>query len=642
MILLLAMLAARADEREDALLALYRDDKPIAARTEAEALLAERPRSIVGHYVMGGVLYGEEGDLSRSIAHLEQARDAFEAEWGTREDRPWKLHADILWLMADVAGDMDDRRYELQLLDDYDAAYNPDRIAEHAWPLMKLGRSDEAREWAQRGIDSGNEWQGVLGRNSLCAIESEEGKREIGWFACVTSHEELPKGYDDTVSLGNAAEASITTLRFAEAEDLLVQAVNNSAVDASNPWLPYGHLLLAQGRGAEAVEALKGAQAWRTRQLPRYRDQNRADTDMLLASVLLAAGDPDRGLPIATRAVDFPDRRGTTSAASEQALGGHTLQRAAMRRLAWQAATERAQAGGIGARLWHGLVRRLPSWDDRVDRAAIAGTLTDRRRLRSTLAVYLPGGLSTPSWLVGDLVPILGGGVVTATVAENRDDPENSAFGAYYDALGAEVAWWRGQRREAHELGRTALDALPEQEVLLRARVAAIAADAAWKRGDGAEALRLYERALQLDPGVIRRLGLALPAVVDQTGGGDAASAAAAILGRSPRFSYATGAFRVTVDGVDAVRTCLLAPSGTQLACATTKLPLVDEEPVSDWAHGQEAAAAFHRRAFGLPLGLKGKLSGLDGTNTLASEKVRADLEALLDAMEPKPAEESP
>ena len=65
------------------------------------------------------------------------------------------------------------------------------------------------------------------------------------------------------------------------------------------------------------------------------------------------------------------------------------------------------------------------------------------------------------------------------------------------------------------------LDALPQSEALLHARVAAVAAEAARDAGQDALSYGFYERTLQKDPGTLRRMGLAIPArVVVQARGG--------------------------------------------------------------------------------------------------------------------------
>ena len=76
---------------------------------------------------------------------------------------------------------------------------------------------------------------------------------------------------------------------------------------------------------------------------------------------------------------------------------------------------------------------------------------------------------------------------------------------------------------------------------------------------------------MEIDPGTIRRLGLALPAAVIQDAGGahdGAASRAAVLLGRSPRLRSASSAFEVRVQPAGAgLRVCLFAPLGASLGC---------------------------------------------------------------------------
>ena len=45
-----------------------------------------------------------------------------------------------------LAGEMEEYDYQVEMLRFHDALYRPARPGEHAWPLMKLGRWQEARE----------------------------------------------------------------------------------------------------------------------------------------------------------------------------------------------------------------------------------------------------------------------------------------------------------------------------------------------------------------------------------------------------------------------------------------------------------------------------------------------------------------
>ena len=107
---------------------------------------------------------------------------------------------------------------------------------------------------------------------------------------------------------------------------------------------------------------------------------------------------------------------------------------------------------------------------------------------------------------------------------------------AYLPFQRAGIAYLSGRWSETSEHAREALATLPRSEVLLAARVATRGAQAAARRGAQRESAVLYARALQMDPGTIRRLGAALP-VRFEPAEGPAPRNALRHLRASPRFA---------------------------------------------------------------------------------------------------------
>jgi hypothetical protein len=208
---------------------------------------------------------------------------------------------------------------------------------------------------------------------------------------------------------------------------------------------------------------------------------------------------------------------------------------------------------------------------------------------------------------------------------------------AYLDALGAEAAWASGDERGAEALAASALANLPPQERLLRARMAVVQARVAEWNGQSAEAL--WQSAWSLNPGVLRLMGAAVPATFQDDGSALAGPASAA-LGRSPRFRAGPGFVVDARSAGSALTLCLLGADQSQLVCSTTDdVPAPDGAP-DDWTPSDDdrvvhAVGMFHRRAFGLPLGVNlQQLDSLDGTNVVATEARRERLEKLLQELE--------
>ena len=133
----------------------------VTARRFAEDLLARNPDSLIGNAVMGEVLFRLEGELAEAIVYFGDAREIYETQyvlWPRPEDAPWQFHRQLLFSIQNLAGQLEEWEYQLQVLDFYDSFYEPDLIAEHAWPSLMLGRTEEARDYATLATEHWDEW----------------------------------------------------------------------------------------------------------------------------------------------------------------------------------------------------------------------------------------------------------------------------------------------------------------------------------------------------------------------------------------------------------------------------------------------------------------------------------------------------
>ena len=648
-------------------LELYRQDKPIKARTLAEKVLERNPYSMVGHFVTGAVLHEAEGSLARAMYHLGRARELYETTWAasTRPaDAPWELHRETLYHLQILAGEMELHAYQLEVIGYYDYLYDPDLVGEHAWPMMELGRFADARRYAEDAASRNDSWQKSLGLNALCAIEGEAGRRQEYYDACIAAlHNAKNRGGSNdeneqgavAVHAYNAALAARGVLRFDEVEQLALDGARRLEFTPANPWRILVRHYLDAGRLTDAVHALREMQRWRGRQPGNLRDQDRAETDVTFATVLLLAGETDVGLRAVTRAIDQPDRRGLTSDKPEQALGAHALLRRALSRAHAERLAEEAAAMGFVARVAEqgAIVERLvAAWPDE---ERIISVLASGDRLSRTLRFYVHGGLAPlSSWLVGDLIEVLGPGVVSVALGEaRRYDRELPGLTPYYDGLEAEVALARGDEAVALAKAQVALEGLPAHEAMLRARILAVAGAAALSLDQDRSAMGFLEQAMQIDGGVLRRLDIALPARVSGRGSGAVAKAVAA-LERSPRLTDGS-LFEVRVEGRQGggLSACLRTATGNQIRCAEV-FPEPPPDPVEapdgptaanpESANGDEPAKPepievllarrFHRVVFGAAVTLSSAdLTSLDGRTTTGADVARQQLEGLLDGV---------
>lgn len=628
---LLALSLAWGSPADAELTGLVDAEKWITLRTRAAEVLDEYPNDVVAHYAMGMALWQGDADLARAWYHLSRSRELYEAD----RTGEWLVHANTLEALADVANQQDRRQVALDLMDAYDAEYNPKRVGERGWPLMKLGRIDDIRYLLARAREDDAQWDVGMLLNSLCAYEAEHGHREAALRACEDDlNHTRAQGWSVDIAASNAARTARANLDFDQAEAWAREGFDAGTDTA--PGFVMLQLLLASGRTADAAQAVQRVQSIYLAQDPVYRVQERGDMDRALATLLLVAGHGERALARADRAVLYPDRLGFTSSDPEEVMAWSLAVRRAARQVQREREAEQAAARGWAGRLWFRLGRLLPDAEDVSDRARLAQLLTKRELLIGAVRIYDDRGCTDlQQWMLGDLVDVVGPGVLASAVRHARREESLAGIGAYHDALEAEVALAQGRYGAAWDRAERAAGRLPEEEVLLRARVAAVAGRAAWKRRHRDEALARYGTALQLDPGTLRRMGVALPATVEHDGTAEGRKLAGMIR-RSPRIDKARGAFRVSIRHTRGeLVACLISPHGDQLSCSHTAPPQgEDGEALTgrDWAVA--AADDFHLAVFAPPMGLSlHDLNSLDSMTGASQEAAREQVEGWLEQL---------
>jgi tetratricopeptide (TPR) repeat protein len=636
-------LLADSDQEREALL-MEEDGKLLTARRLADEILINNPDSIAGHFIVGRVLFVEEGSLPNSLFHLKRALALYEARYPLKSapETPWRLHSRILLNMSWVANDLEDYQVQFWALDEYNKYYTPKRFADKAWPLMKQKKFAEARAAAEEGLKSTVEWQKSQALNALCALSGEERDRQRGYDDCLLAYQKsvarasadpgsLDFASDIVVDGYNAAWGALGLLKFEETERLLTEATQSRARTGTNPWQSMVELYLEQGRLIESVSALQEMIAWKKQSPPASREQRRASLEQTLALTLLVAGESRLGYRLATRALEHPDRRANTSSNAAQALGGAALLRHAMARSLVEILVEEASAKGLmgsALDLMRAEFRRTMALPDA---ERVLGVLTDEEHLISTFRLYLAGGLDAPVWLTGDIISIVGPGVAAVVLQEVRAMEKLPALVPYYDALDAEVSFLQGDWTEAQRYAKQALQGLPPKQKLMRARAAAFGAEAAWRQGETSAAMELFTQAMQQDPGIIRRLGLALPAYIQDLSGTDFTKRVAGRLRSSPRLQEHTLGFLVTIQSTQlGAEICIASPLGTRLSCSA---PTSTEKNKTDTAQLLiDTINAFHQKLFAASLGdVMADLRSLDGSPAAASDSMREKTRDILE-----------
>ncbi len=582
----------------------------VRARELGERVIRRAPRSYVGHLVLAHAHHYGEASFPRAVYHAREAARLFEARHGAipRPGFPWRWHALILRELAAAQQEVGDFEDALDTLARHDERYQPRLLAFRAWPLMKLGRFDEARRAAAEGIATGDPNQIRVALNALCAIEFEAGRDRASYEACgrAVEHTRSTYGRAEAVDLSNFAEAARSLFRLDEAETLLLEAAAEPEVSYGNPWRDLAELYLREARFPEAVTALERIELFRRVRPAHMRNSDMNEDRRALSSMLIVAGRSADAMRVTEQSLVLVDRRyhNSRDPAQDRAVAA-LLDRAARRQRA-EEIRERAAARPWYERLWaeaRALGHELAAY--RSGREAVK-LLTDRERLVGTFRLGTSDSGIMPPWLVGDLVAVLGPGVVDEAVraARARDGREEAA--AYYASIEAETALARRDFRRAATLAAQARSGLPRGEALLRARADAVLAEAALAEGLAHETREAYLAVLGSDPGVLRRLGFRLPVTISSSGGGLAEEVADA-LERSPRLDVVDDGFPVRVEGRGGTAVaCLYGPSGERLGCGSA-----ERRPTA-----QAIVDAFHRDVFAPRVDLsQTDIGSLDGSN---------------------------
>jgi tetratricopeptide (TPR) repeat protein len=615
--------AASQDEREAWLFA--EAGRHIRAREMADAILKKHPDSFVAHLVIGYVNHYAEADFPRALFFLERALQLFERKYGESPDpsKPWRWHATLLKELANVHGTLEHYSDRLAFIARFNMLYEPDMIADRAWPLMKLGRYLEARAAAEQGLAMlDRPSQRAIALNALCAIEFEAGNDGASYTACKRAVDDGHNGGLEVtaVDLTNFAESSRSLFKLDEAERIGLEATELDVSWYGNPWVELTELYTREGRFAEALSALKRVPQYRAQRPPHVRDADRNETRRAIASFLLVTSRADDAIAVTDRALVLPDRRAHNSRdpaqdrvvialldrrakllAAEQRIEAGRSQPFYLRPLAWLSAS-------------YLRLRALPG------KALVERLLRDDTRLSGIFRIGTAASAILPPWLAGELVEVLGAGVVHEVLERARARDERGGAAAYYDAFAAEVALRAGEEPHAVELAERAVAALAPGELLLRARTLAVGAEAARRLGKTSIALHYYEEAFLADPGVFRRLELSVPVHIQASDDAVAQDVASRLSG-SPRLRESEQGLLLRIDADrSAGSACLIGSDHSEIACGRVSAKAGDDAATL----GAKITSDFHEKVFAPRIDMgQSEINSLDGTNLVRDDALK-------------------
>jgi hypothetical protein len=574
------------------------------------------------YFFMGYVLHHAEGDLPRARWYLQEGIKRFEAKHGkpAQFGSPWGWMEKMIIELGMVTGEMDLYEEQMKVWDQLDELFAHEfgqRIpllqAYYSWPLMKLGREEEARERLRKAMAVRNESSVVQVLNSLGALEMETDHPQ----ACYNAFQKLlsevrSNGWEmSNTYLRNAGEAAAVLLKFDEAEKLFLEATEIfDPKSFSNPWWDLSTLYLSQARFPEAISALKKCHQWTFDSEAFLAQQSWAANQQLTCEIMLQLGMTEQAYQIARAFVDRPDRKGGDSVQRDQWEAANMIifrEAALARRQSLQEQMVWTKGWAWWKLLW---AQRDLAWDAYVKGQQAASSIVSHGRLLNSMRyAYAPGTVLIPNYVRVELATLLGPGTTLAALDEleakqfenlERERP-------YLATIRFEALARLGRNAEAFELLKDIETNLPRSEVLLRVRLLARAAQMHLSAGDQNEALPYLQQVMEKAPGLLRNLHVALPVEFSDDGSAVAAEAVA-LCRRSPRFTESPGAFRVAVTASGAR---LLGPDGSVLSHAE-----LGQLKKGDEAHVL-LTQAIHDRFFAAPIDLSQlDISSLDGVVT--------------------------
>jgi tetratricopeptide (TPR) repeat protein len=279
----------------------------------------------------------------------------------------------------------------------------------------------------------------------------------------------------------------------------------------ADPWIYRLYLTLNQGRFDEARSSLDRMLLWRQQQEPLVSAMNRAEHFLVSASFLLIAGYAEDAAKLSQTALNQPDRNGSYSADDAQKDAYAALINMHANRTLFEIEKEQGVSLGWSELPSHQLRLfdlRLQAW--RAERRA-ASLFASFDTLQNRVRPYAPLDVHIPEWLEPELVKIIGTGIMNQILDQALANGAFQLNDGYFNAYKTEIHAQEGDADELIRSATTALAKLPDQEILLRARISARLARAHWQRGEAEEANAQFVQAFSQDPSVIRRLQTTLP-----------------------------------------------------------------------------------------------------------------------------------
>ena len=608
-------------------------NQTVKARELSEQWLRAEPNSPAAQFSLAEVLFSVEGNMPRALFHLNRAEELTNYQFvgDALQSGQMEWHYLTLSQLSYVHQLMGNQISSLEYLDKLKTIYGQEVESFRGWPLIKLKQYDAARASANSVLQSSdNQRERSRAWNTLCAVELASLQPLESMTACnrsISEDEDIenPANDYDTVYLSNASEVSLSLLQIDQAEKYLDRAtrfLNPQSV--ADPWIYKLYLTLNQSRFDEARDSLDRMLIWRESQDPIVSVMNRAEHFLVSASFLLIAGYAEDSIKLTTTALNQPDRNGSYSADAAQKDSFAALLNMMANQTEFQIQLENNASNNFLDSIFTRLnltSLQLDSW--RAARRA-AALFADFEVLQNRLRPYSPLDVHIPEWIEPEIISLIGTGVMSNILEQAY---ENGAFQlntGYYNSYKTEIAALEGKNLEVLSHGESALQLLPQEEGLLRARIAARMASAARAQGNYEEALIYYETTLKQDPSIIRRLAEDLPVLIISDGS-DFSNLLKNYISRSPRFTADENGLVLEISSTPDFSICLKSRNGNIISCYNAAA--VNNQDSK--SNARQLTRLFHSNTFGLGFDIsKAQRSVLLGSSVILRSQTDGSMQA--------------
>jgi tetratricopeptide (TPR) repeat protein len=482
-------------------------NKLFIEREKSAHALAGSGRSFVAEQVLGECCEAK-GQYPEALYHYRKARAMVESMPGFRnppvtgKDLHW--HTLILYSLARLQGGMGQldaerellagltnrvgREYCALTLGDPDAA-----LARLVRNRLKAGDVDVAYALAAQALRDHPDDPGAMHNMAIVLLEKEpDGGQAYALYRKLLGTQRIP-GVASCDWMGRMAESQA---RLGEAEEWLRRSARMPGApdDAYDGWRAVARLQTGGARFAEAKDSLTASGSIVAGKQYNLRREMRLRTLGAVAEWGLATGAADLAADV------------TEILCREQTRSGPSMQGAASR----QAGFCVLRLEALKQQMHSGVLRVVgAAWERELKRrelvAIVSQAVSTGTRFHDVFEV-----VDVPPWLFGNVFDALG---YNASLALVRTYPLHGARMQSYDtALIAEISRVGKNWNAAKASAISALQDLPAEERLLRARMTLIAALCANEAGQEADGARYVQEACAIAPASPSWMGIPPPA----------------------------------------------------------------------------------------------------------------------------------